>query len=77
MVIDYVRVFQQPAEYHRPTVTKVDDFDGWQLVQIPYAELQPEVDKAELAKVWGFSFDLSGFGESGLYIDDFSFYSEE
>lgn len=77
MVIDYVRVYQAPAEYLRPIFTIVDDFEGWQLVQIPFADMQPSVDMSAFNEVWGYSFDLLGFGEGGLYLDDISFYIEE
>lgn len=77
MVIDYVRVYQQPADYLRLTFTIVDDLEGWQQVQIPFADIQPSVDIAAFAEVWGYSFDLSDFGGSELYLDNFSFYIEE
>ena len=77
MVVDYVRVYQAPAEYLRPAFTIVDDFEGWQLIQIPFADMQPAVDIAALAEVWGYSFEPQGFGDSELYLDDIGFYIEE
>ncbi len=70
MVIDYVRVYQGPDTAERFEVSFVDNFSGWQQVEIPFASLtrsaeQPEGapdDGLTLSEVWGYGFVLPDGG---------------
>ncbi|MBN1666996.1 MAG: CIA30 family protein [Anaerolineales bacterium] len=66
MHVDYVRVYQADDTAERFTASFVDDFEGWQLVEIPFSALvrsdgQPvgaPDDGLTLSEVWGYSFFL-------------------
>jgi beta-glucanase (GH16 family) len=76
MAVDYVRVFQGPDTAERFEATFVDDFVGWQLVEVPFADLvrsaeQPDGapdDGLTLTEVWGYGFELAQGGS--LLLDE-------
>ena len=71
MAVDYIRVYQGPDTAERFEATFVDDFSGWQLVEVPFtaftrsAEQPADApnDGLNLTEVWGYGFTLP---ESGL-----------
>jgi predicted outer membrane repeat protein len=66
MAIDYVRVYQGQDTAERFETTFVDDFVGWQEVEIPFAALTRSAeqlagapnDGLTLTDVWGYGFKL-------------------
>jgi beta-glucanase (GH16 family) len=68
--IDYVRVYQGPDTAERFESTFVDDFTGWQQVQVPFSTFvrsaeQPAGapnDGLGLTEVWGYGFKLPATG---------------
>jgi beta-glucanase (GH16 family) len=66
MHVDYLRVYQGPDTAERWEATFVDNFNGWQVVTIPFASLtrsaeQPAGapdDGLTLSEVWGYGFKL-------------------
>jgi beta-glucanase (GH16 family) len=79
MAIDYVRVYQGPDTAERFETSFVDDFLGWQEVEIPFANFvrsaeQPADapdDGLGLTEVWGYGFRLpdDGTGTGALWMD--------
>jgi beta-glucanase (GH16 family) len=73
MKVDYVRVYQGPDTAERFEATFLDDFTGWQLVEIPFSEFtrsdqQPAGapdDGLGLEEVWGYGFTLPDGGLPG------------
>jgi beta-glucanase (GH16 family) len=79
MKVDYVRVEQAPDTAERFQASFVDDFAGWQLVEVPLASLvrsdeQPDGapdDGLTLNDVWGYGFAMPDTGSSvpDLFLD--------
>jgi beta-glucanase (GH16 family) len=70
MKVDYVRVYQGPDSAERWESSFVDDFAGWQEIQIPFdsftrSDEQPNGapdDGLGLTEVWGYGFQLPDGG---------------
>lgn len=70
-VIDYVRVYGSPTQSEVYELTWLDDYEGWQEVEIPFsalhrAEEQPPLapnDGLNLSEVWGYGFTFNGNSE--------------
>lgn len=66
MKVDYIRVYQGPDTAERFETTFVDDFSGWQRVELPFTSFarsaeQPDGapdDGLTLTDVWGMGFTL-------------------
>jgi beta-glucanase (GH16 family) len=78
MRVDYLRVYQGPDTAERFESTFLDDFSGWQEVEVPFesftrSEGQPTGapdDGLGLTEVWGYGFGLPyGTHTESLYID--------
>ena len=69
-VIDYVRVYQGPDTAERWETGFVDDFNGWQEVDVPFESLSRSTDQPDgapddglgLNEVWGYGFTLPAGG---------------
>jgi beta-glucanase (GH16 family) len=70
MAVDYVRVYQGPDTAERFEAAFVDDFTGWQLVEIPFASFTRSAEQPAgapddglgLSEVWGYGFTLPDGG---------------
>jgi beta-glucanase (GH16 family) len=70
MAVDYVRVYQGPDTAERFDATFVDNFTGWQQVELPFSSFtrsaaQPAGapnDGLTLSEVWGYGFTLPDTG---------------
>ena len=70
MAVDYIRVYQGPDTAERFEATFVDNFSGWQSVEIPFTNfarsaVQPAGapnDGLNLIEVWGYGFTLPDKG---------------
>jgi len=77
MHVDYVRVYQTPNTSEHFEATFVDDFTGWQLVSLPFADFvrspdQPEGapdDGLNLTEMWGYRFEFPDGVQGHTYID--------
>ncbi len=77
MAVDYIRVYQGPDTAERFETTFVDDFTGWQQVEVPFAGFtrsaeQPAGapdDGLTLSEVWGYGFTLPTDGSSAARLD--------
>ena len=73
MKVDYIRVYQGPDTAERFEATFVDDFTGWQLVEVPFTDFvrsaeQPAGapnDGLTFEEVWGYGLTLPA-GSSAL-----------
>jgi beta-glucanase (GH16 family) len=78
MKVDYVRVYQGPDTAERFESTFVDDFSGWQKVEIPFDTFVRSADQPAgapddglgLNDVWGYGFELPGGSSSGSLMLD-------
>ncbi|HNT26174.1 MAG TPA: family 16 glycosylhydrolase, partial [Anaerolineales bacterium] len=83
MTVDYVHVSQAPDTAERFETTFVDDFDGWQQVQLPFdgftrSTTQPidaPNDGLGLTEVWGYSFGMAD--DSTATLDQVRLYTDE
>ncbi|MDH3925213.1 MAG: family 16 glycosylhydrolase [Xanthomonadales bacterium] len=74
--IDYVRVYQGPDTAERFASSFVDDFEGWQLVEVAFEDFgrsseQPDGapdDGLTLNEVWGYGFALPDGGSASGYL---------
>lgn len=74
MAVDYIRVYQGDDTAERFEATVVDDFVGWQKIEIPFSEFTRSADQPDgapddglnLNQVWGYGFDMP----SGEYLLD-------
>ena len=70
MAVDYIRVYQGPDTAERFEATFVDDFNGWQEIEVPFTSFarsdeQPAGapdDGLNLSEVWGYGFILPDTG---------------
>ncbi len=70
MAVDYIRVYQGPDTAERFEATFVDNFSGWQQIEVPFANFtrsaeQPAGapnDGLTLNEVWGYGFTLPDGG---------------
>jgi hypothetical protein len=79
MKVDYIRVYQGPDTAERFETTFVDDFSGWQLIEVPFTDFarsaaQPADapnDGLNLTEVWGYGFTLpdSGLPTGTTWLD--------
>jgi beta-glucanase (GH16 family) len=78
MEVDYVRAYGAPDTAERWEAPFVDDFVGWQLVEIPFDAFSRSADQPEgapddglnLTEVWGYGFHLpGGTSASTLWFD--------
>ena len=77
MTVDYVRVYQGPDTAERFETTFIDDFSGWQQVEVPFtgftrSEEQPTGapnDGLNLNDVWGYGFTLPDSGTDTVWMD--------
>ena len=77
MAVDYIRVYQGPDTAERFETTFVDDFNGWQQVEIPFTAFnrsseQPNGapnDGLNLNEVWGYGFTLPDSGSGTVWLD--------
>ncbi|MBT6151563.1 MAG: glycoside hydrolase family 16 protein, partial [Chloroflexi bacterium] len=70
VVVDYVRVYQASANYETNSYTVSDDFEGWQLIEIPFEDMSSTASNFNSSDVWGYQFEL---GVSEVVIDNFGF----
>lgn len=76
MRVDYVRVYQGVDSAERFEATFVDDFSGWQEVNIPFDRFvrsaeQPANapdDGLNLTEIWGYGFELPDSGATTGYL---------
>jgi len=76
MAIDYVRVYQGPDSAERFDSSFVDDFVGWQQVELAFVDFsrsseQPDGapdDGLTLTEVWGYGFGLPDGGSASGYL---------
>ncbi|MFZ1396424.1 MAG: carbohydrate binding domain-containing protein [Candidatus Promineifilaceae bacterium] len=74
MAVDYIRVYQGPDTAERFETTFVDNFSGWQQVEIPFTSFvrssaQPAGapnDGLSFAEVWGYGFSLPAGSSAAL-----------
>ncbi|MDX1415185.1 MAG: family 16 glycosylhydrolase, partial [Candidatus Promineifilaceae bacterium] len=79
MAVDYVRVYQGPDTAERFEAAFVDNFSGWQQIEIPFTNFtlsakQPDGapnDGLTLSEVWGYGFTLpdSGLRTGTTWLD--------
>jgi beta-glucanase (GH16 family) len=77
MAIDYIRVYQGPDTAERFETTFTDDFNGWQLVEIPLTAFNRSAeqptgapnDGLTLDEVWGYGFTLPDAGVGTTWLD--------
>ena len=79
MAVDYVRVYQGPDTAERFEASFVDNFSGWQLIEVPFTNFarsaeQPAGapdDGLNLDEVWGYGFTLpdSGLPTGTTWLD--------
>jgi hypothetical protein len=79
MAVDYIRVYQGPDTAERFEASFVDNFSGWQLVEVPFTAFarsaqQPAGapdDGLTLNEVWGYGFTLpdSGLSTGTTWLD--------
>ncbi len=77
MLVDYVRVYQGPDTAERFESQFVDDFNGWQRVEVPFASLVRSADQPDgapddgltLTEVWGYGFSLPDDDNRTVYLD--------
>jgi beta-glucanase (GH16 family) len=70
MAVDYIRVYQGPDTAERFETTFVDDFSGWQLIEVPFTSFTRSAeqpvgapnDGLNLNEVWGYGFTLPDSG---------------
>ncbi|MBW7882532.1 MAG: family 16 glycosylhydrolase [Caldilineaceae bacterium] len=73
MAVDYIRVYQGPDTAERFEAAFVDNFAGWQQVELPLASFTRSVDQPagapddglNLNEVWGYGFSLPDRGIPG------------
>ena len=77
MAVDYIRVYQGPDTAERFDATFVDNFSGWQQVEVPFTSFtrsaeQPAGapnDGLTLNDVWGYGFSLPAGGPWHSWLD--------
>ncbi|MGD8855907.1 MAG: family 16 glycosylhydrolase, partial [Chloroflexota bacterium] len=77
LTVDYVRVYQGPDTAERFQATFVDDFMGWQKVEIPFSAFTRSADQPAgapddglgLNDVWGYGFQVQGTATGSLLLD--------
>ena len=83
MKVDYVRVYQAVDSAERFEATFVDDFTGWQKVEIPFASLtrstnQPADapdDGLTLTSVWGYGLSMPANATGSFHMDQVRAYT--
>ena len=78
MHIEYVRVYQAPAEPERFETTFVDDFTGWQRINMPFSNFVRSADQPEgvpddgltLTEMWGYGFNIPAGTQGAFYLDE-------
>lgn len=76
MVVEHVRVYEAPDTAERFETTFTDDVVGWQLVEIPFTELERGANQPvgapdnglSLDEVWG--YELLAPGPTTFHLDD-------
>jgi beta-glucanase (GH16 family) len=71
MLVDYVRVYGAGSNADRYRASFVDDFTGWQRIDLPFTAFQPVgaiagAEAPELGDVWGYGFILPAAAGSFL-----------
>ncbi|MFN2164625.1 MAG: family 16 glycosylhydrolase, partial [Anaerolineae bacterium] len=77
LTVDYVRVYQGPDTAERFQATFVDDFMGWQKVEIPFSAFTRSADQPAgapddglgLNDVWGYGFQVQGTATGSVLLD--------
>ena len=81
MTLDYVRVYGAEDTSENFDYRFRDNFEGWQLITIPFSEfsrssVQPTGapnDGLNLDSIWGYGISISGSKPMEFYIDSFGF----
>ena len=77
MVVDYIRVYQGPDTAERFDAAFVDNFSGWQQVELPFTSFTRSVeqptgapnDGLTLNEVWGYGISLPAGGPGTAWLD--------
>ncbi|MBE2223511.1 MAG: family 16 glycosylhydrolase, partial [Anaerolineae bacterium] len=77
MAVDYIRVYQGPDTAERFDATFVDNFSGWQQIEMPFTSFtrsaeQPAGapnDGLTLNEVWGYGISLPAGGPGTAWLD--------
>ncbi|MEJ5309149.1 MAG: carbohydrate binding domain-containing protein [Anaerolineae bacterium] len=78
MLVDYVRVYQAPAEPERFETTITDNFTGWKKITLPFSNftrsaVQPDGapnDGLTLSEMWGYGFWMPAGSHGAFYLDE-------
>ncbi len=78
MSVDYVRVYQAPAEPERFETVITDNFTGWQQMSLPFADFTRSAEQAEgvpndgltLNEMWGYTFWMPAGSAGAFYLDE-------
>jgi len=84
MTFDYVRVYGAEDTSENFEYRFRDNFEGWQLITIPFSEFSRSVsqpvgapdDGLNLDSVWGYGISISGASPMETYIDKLEFMIE-
>jgi beta-glucanase (GH16 family) len=85
MTFDYVRVYGAEDTSENFEYRFRDNFEGWQLITIPFSEFSRSAsqpvgapnDGLNLDTVWGYGLSISGANPSETYIDKVEFIVED
>lgn len=77
MAVDYIRVYQGPDTAERFAAAFVDDFTGWQQIEVPFTSFTRSAEQPAgapddglgLNEVWGYGFSLPDGGTGTAWID--------
>ena len=78
MVVDYVRIYQAPAEPERFETVITDNFTGWRQMGLPFANFTRSATQAEgvpndgltLSEMWGYGFWMPAGSAGAFYLDE-------
>ena len=77
MAVDYIRVYQGPDTAERFEASFVDNFSGWQQVEVPFTDFARSAEQPAGApddgltfeEVWGYGFSLPNGGPGTAWVD--------